>query len=205
MKLYKESFYNPFFIDVNGKKYEINKIRFFDENGVICSTSCGWFGNNNCFRNGLEIDVECFIKRKADFNANFAFLLQSENKEKSWYSNRAYYEIYIPSAVVGLKQPIAKKPYPKSRYYVVSWESDIDGVTVDKWEWIDEKLRPIEKRIKEIGESISKLYEDFSHLPEMIKELQKLEKQRQKALIEMEQITPEIVLAKYKRREGAEI
>lgn len=205
MKLYRESFYNPFFIDVNGKKYEINKIHFFDESGVICSTSCGWFGANNYFRNGLEIDVECFIKRKADFTANFAFLLPSESREKSWYSNLLLHEIYIPSAAVGLKQPTAKKPYPKARYYIVLWKSDIDGVTVDKWEWIDKKLRPIEERIKEIGESISKLYVDFSHLPEMLKELQKLEKQRQKALLEMEQITPESVLTKYKRKEGAEI
>ena len=205
MKLYRESFYNPFFIDVNGKKHEINKIHFFDENGVICSTSCGWFGNNNCFRNGLEIDAECFIKRKADFTANFAFLLPSEKKEKSWYNNLSYYEIYIPAAVVGLKQPTAKKPYPEARYYIVLWKSDIDGVTVDQWEWIDEKLRPIEKRINEIGDAMSKLYIDFSHLPEMIKELQKLEKQRKKALFEMEQITPESILAKYKRIEGAEI
>ena len=205
MKLYRESFYNPFFIDVNGKKYEINKIHFFDEKGVICSTSCGWFGSNNYFKNGLEIDVECFIKRKADFNANFAFLLPSENKEKSWYSNLLLHEIYIPSAAVGLKDPTACKLTLKSRYVILYWKSDIDGVTVDRWEWIDEKLRPIEKRIREIGESISKLYEDFSHLPEMLKELQKLEKQRQKALLEMEQITPESVLAKYKRREGGEI
>ena len=202
MKLYTESCYNPFFIDVNNKQYELNKIHFFDENGVICSTGCGWFGSNNYFRKGLEIDVECIVKRKADFAADVAFLLPSENKEKSWYSNRAYYEIYIPAAVVGLKQPTTKKPQPNARYYIVSWKSDIDGVTVDKWEWIDENLRPIEKRIKEIGEAMSKLFSDFSHLPEMIKELQRLEKQRQKALFEMEQITPEAILTKYERKGG---
>ena len=164
---------------------------------------------------GLEIIIILEMGLKLMLNASqnakqilpqiLLFCSKAKKRKKSWYSNRAYYEIYIPAAVVGLKQPTAKKPYPKSRYYVVLWKSDIDGVTVDKWEWIDEKLRPIEKRIKEIGESISKLYEDFSHLPEMIKELQKLEKQRQKALLEMEQITPESILAKYKRREGAEI
>ena len=201
MKLYTESCYNPFFIDVNNKQYELNKIHFFDENCVICSTGCGWFGSNNYFRKGLEIDVECIVKRKADFTANFAFLLPSDNKEKSWYSNRAYYEIYIPAADVGLKQPTAKKSY-NGRYYIISWKSDIDGVTVEQWEWIDENLRHIEKRIKEIGEAMSKLFSDFSPLPQMIKELQQLEKQRQKAVFDMSQITPEAVLTKYERKGG---
>lgn len=199
MRLYTESFYNPFFVDIGDKFHEIEKIHFFDSVGVICSTRCGWFGSNNHFRNGLEIPVDVVSKRKPDFSLSTAFLLSTG--EKSWATNKNRYELYIPAAVVGLKEPKAKRS-ENSRYFLVSWETNIEGVFVDQCEWIDENLKPIEERIKHIGEKMSTLYSDFYMLPEMIKELQTLEKQRQKALFDMTQIQPETILAKFNHKGG---
>ena len=199
MKLYTSSCYNPFFIDIGAKTYELENIHFFDSDGVICSSGRGWFGSNNYFRNGLEIAVDVFVKKKPDFSLSVAFLLSTG--EKSWATNKTRYELYIPAAVVGLKAPTISEISRSKRYYIVTWESNIQGVFCTAWRYVDATLSAVEHEINEVGETIKSLYQShFDELPELLKRLQKLEKERQKAIFDIEQITPESILNEYTGR-----
>lgn len=204
MKLKKARCYNPFFVDMGAKCYELNNIHFFDKSGVICSTGHGWFSTtNNEFKCGLELDIDCVIKRKVDFDIDCAFILPSrDNDSISWYTNKKLYELYIPAAAVGLKLSKAQKSY-NNHCFIVSWLSNINGVIVDKWHFIDENLSKIEDQINAIGKEINTLYQDrFSKLPELLKELSKLEKARKIELEKMDKITSEEILQQYERSEG---
>lgn len=199
MKLYTQSCYNPFFVEVGGKAHEINNIHFFDSDGVICSTGHGWFGSNNYFRDGLEIAVDCIVKRNVDYTTKTAFLVASS--EKSWATGKTRYALYIPAAVVGVKTPTINRPRHSIRYFIVEWKTDVQGVFCTTWRWVDAALSVIEGEINEIGEEIKSLFQDkFSKLPELLKRLQKLEKQRKRELEAMEQITPESILIEYERK-----
>jgi len=202
MKLLKTSFYNPFFIDVENKRYEIRQINFFNKNGVICSTK--WFGSNNEFNNGLELPTTCSRKRTPVFTSATAFIIKSDLEEwersrgdssKSWFSGLPYYDLYIPAAVVGLHKPTAKRYNYDSRHFVIRWESDIKGVTVESWYFVDEPLRPYEESIKKIGENLNNsYYATPDKIQTLINELQAAQAEYSKEYQKMLAITPDEIL-----------
>ncbi len=151
MLLFTESCYNPFFTNVNGRTYEIDKIHFFDDNGIICTNNCGWFGSNNNHRKGLSLPCDCVVKRKPDFTLEGAFILPGN--EKSWYKNQTRYELYIRAAVVGLKAPTYKKQNDGRAYYI-DYKSDIEGVFVSVYCPLDKELVEIEMRMQKLLENM---------------------------------------------------
>ena len=192
MKLYTSRYYNPFFIDLGAKPYEISNILFYDEIGVICSTGHGWFGSGNNNFNVFTIDADCVLKRKIDFNSKTPFIV-ADGKD---ILNKTKYALYIPKSVIGLKSPIAIN---RGRHFVVRWTSDMDGVAVEKWHFIDAELSEVEHRINEVGEKISHLYSNsFSELDGLVKELNSLRKKREKAMNGMLTVKEEDVLKFYR-------
>lgn len=192
MKLYTTRYYNPFFIDLSEKSYEISNILFYDEVGVICSTGHGWFGSGNNNFNVFTIDADCALKRKVDFNSKTPFIV-ADGKD---ILNKTRYALYIPKSVIGLKSPVAMN---RGRHFVVRWTSDMDGVAVEKWHFIDAELTEVEHRINEVGEKISHLYSNsFSELDELVKELNSLRKKREKAMNGMLTVKEEDVIKFYR-------
>lgn len=192
MKLYTSRYYNPFFIDLGAKSYEISNILFYDEIGVICSTGHGWFGSGNNNFNVFTIDADCVLKRKIDFNSKTPFIV-ADGKD---ILNKTKYSLYIPKDVIGLKYPVAIN---RGRHFVVRWTSDMDGVSVEKWHFIDAELSEVEHRINEVGEKISHLYSNsFSELDVLVKELNSLRKKREKAMNGMLTVKEEDVLKFYR-------
>ena len=192
MKLYTSRYYNPFFIDLGAKSYEISDILFYDEIGVVCSTGHGWFGSGNNNFNVFTIDADCVLKRKIDFNSKTPFIV-ADGKD---ILNKTKYALYIPKSVIGLKSPVAIN---RGRHFVVRWTSDMDGVAVEKWHFIDAELTEVEHRINEVGEKISHLYSNsFSELDELVKELNSLRKKREKAMNGMLTVKEEDVLKFYR-------
>ena len=192
MKLYTSRYYNPFFIDLGAKSYEISDILFYDEIGVVCSTGHGWFGSGNNNFNVFTIDADCVLKRKIDFNSKTPFIV-ADGKD---ILNKTKYALYIPKSVIGLKSPIAIN---RGRHFVIRWSSDMDGVVVEKWHFIDSELSEVEHRINEVGEKISHLYSNsFSELDELVKELNSLRKKREKAMNGMLTVKEEDVLKFYR-------
>lgn len=192
MKLYTSRYYNPFFIDLCAKSYEISNILFYDEIGVVCSTGHGWFGSGNNNFNVFTIDADCVLKRKIDFNSKTPFIV-ADGKD---FLNKTKYALYIPKSVIGLKSPVAIN---RGRHFVVRWASDMDGVSVEKWHFIDAELSEVENRINEVGEKISHLYSNsFSELNVLVKELNSLRKKREKAMNGMLTVKEEDVLKFYR-------
>ena len=192
MKLYTSRYYNPFFIDLGAKSYEISNILFYDEVGVVCSTGHGWFGSGNNNFNVFTIDADCLLKRKIDFSSKTPFIV-ADGKD---LFNKTKYALYIPKSVIGLKSPVAIN---RGRHFVVRWASDMDGVSVEKWHFIDAELSEVEHRINEVGEKISHLYSNsFKELDALVKELNSLRKKREKAMNGMLTVKEEDVLKFYR-------
>jgi hypothetical protein len=101
--------WNPFQLYVNGTKYDVKNIQFY-ENGKVCaSVGRGWFGNNNMIREPLPIpDVK--LRRKPVFDGEtfiigkagecvlyipvgfFEFEITTYSEDKGYYSN--LYDVY---------------------------------------------------------------------------------------------------------------
>lgn len=204
MKLYTTSCYNPFFADVNGKPYEIGNILFFDRSGVICETGRGWFttgGNSsNQFKKGLELPTVCTLKRKADFSLDSAFIIKIADNNDHIFGVR--YALYIPAAVVGLQAPTACRCGWDKRHFEITYKSNIDGVAVTIWHFIDRALYPIQEKIKKLGEDLSNTYKETPEsLQKYITELSALKKAFDKEYKKMLETTPEAVLQQYRRAE----
>jgi hypothetical protein len=196
MKLYKNTkWYNPFYVDVNNKSYELNKIYFFNKDGIICSTRSGWFGSGDNNFNSLEIPCSCSLKKKVDFNYEFAFIVFSG--EKSW-DGVSKYELYIPSDVLSVNGPIIDRK--SDRYYVIKWLTNIDGVYCDLWHFIDGKLTEIEHKINNVGEKLSNMYQSqYADLPKYIEVLNKLNEERNKEVENIKNIDDESILSLYRK------
>lgn len=198
MELYKTAkWYNPFSIDVNNKSYELCDIIFFDKNGVICRTNRGWFTsgistNNNFDR--LEIPGNVKKKTKVDFNEKQAFVVRAERP-----CGLADHVLYIPSSSVGLSAPTAVRSTMADHHWEITWKTNIDGVSITKWHFIDGQSREIVKQINQIGEDIARLWGDTTKtLPKLIKQLQQKKDELDKATERELAITADAVLENYR-------
>ena len=198
MKLYKRaSWFNPFHIEINNKCYELKNIHFFNRNGIICSTHRGWFGEGDNTLAGLTIDVLCVLKRKADFSLKTAFIVSTGEKN---YDSSLSAVLYIPAEAVGLKEPVISKR--TDRCFSIKWETQVDGLYCETYNYVDAHLSAIEHKISDVGEKISHLYgRGYDILPQHIEVLQKLYQERNEEKQRLANITDEEVLALY--RQGA--
>ena len=196
MILYRRAnWFNPFYVDVNEKRYELKDIHIFDKEGIICSANRGWFGGSDNTSAGLIFDVPCVLKRKADFNLNTAFIISTGEKN---YDNSLSAELYIPAEAIGLKEPVVKKR--TDRYFVICWETQIKEVYCEAYHYIDEHLANIEQKISAVGEKISHFwYKAYEDLPSCIDVLNKLQDERNEEIKRISEIADEEILSKYKR------
>ena len=195
MRLYKSAnWYNPFYVDVNSKSYKISCIHFFDKDGIICSTKCGWFGSGDNRFSELGIPGDCYLKRKVDFSFKSCFIHFSG--DKTW-DNESEYELYIPRGVVGVKSPVIEKR--NERFAVIRWDTLIDGVYCNLWHFLDQEISIIEHEISSVGEKISHMYQsNYSELPTCIQLLSKLNSERESALDKIREISDEYILHFYR-------
>lgn len=198
MKLYRTAtFYNPFSIDVNGRSYELCDIVFFDKDGVICRTDRGWFtsdiSTNNKF-DRLEIPGDVKKKIKVDFNEKQAFVVRAERP-----CGLADHALYIPSSSVGLSAPTAVRSTMADHHWEITWKTNIDGVSITKWHFVDGQSREIVKQINQIGENIARLWGDTAKaLPKLIEQLQQKKDELDKSTERALAITADAVLKNYR-------
>lgn len=197
MKLYKTAkWYNPFSIDVNGKSYELGDIVFFDKDGEICRTDRGWFtsgiSTNNNF-DSLEIPGGVKKKTKVDFNEKQAFVVRAEGYILSKHV------LYIPSSFVGLSAPTAVRSTMADHHWEITWKTNIEGVSITKWHFIDGQSREIIQQINQIGEDIARLWGDTAKtLPKLIEQLQQKKDELDKVTKRALAITADDVLGNYR-------
>ena len=198
MELYKTAkWYNPFSIDVNNKSYELCDIVFFDKDGVICRTDRGWFtsgiSTNNNF-DCLEIPGNVKKKIKVDFNEKQAFVVRAEGP-----CGLADHALYIPSSFVGLSAPTAVRSTMADHHWEITWKTNIDGVSITKWHFVDGQSREIVRQINQIGENIARLWGDTTKaLPKLIEQLQQKKDELDKATERALAITADDVLRNYR-------
>lgn len=198
MKLYRTAtWYNPFSIDVNSKSYELADIVFFDKDGVICRTNRGWFMSgittNNDF-NILEIPGDVKKKIKVDFNEKQAFIVRAEGR-----CGLADHVLYIPSSFVELSAPTAVRSTMADHHWEITWKTNIDGVSITKWHFVDGQSQEIVKEINQIGQDISRLWGDTTKaLPKLIEQLQQKKDELDKATERALAITADAVLKNYR-------
>ena len=198
MKLYRTAtFYNPFSIDVNGRSYELCDIVFFDKDGVICRTDRGWFtsgiSTNNKF-DRLEIPGDVKKKIKVDFNEKQAFVVRAERS-----CGLADHVLYIPSSFVGLSAPTAVRSTMADHHWEITWKTNIDGVSITKWHFVDGQSQEIVKQINQIGENIARLWGDTTKaLPKLIEQLQQKKNELDKSTERALAITADAVLKNYR-------
>lgn len=198
MELYKTAkWYNPFSIDVNNKSYELCDIVFFDKDGVICRTDRGWFtsgiSTNNDF-DRLEIPGDVKRKTKVDFNEKQAFVVRAERP-----CGLADHALYIPSSSVGLSAPTAVRSTMADHHWEITWKTNIDGVSITKWHFVDGQSREIVRQINQIGENIARLWGDTAKaLPKLIEQLQQKKDELDKATERELAITADAVLKNYR-------
>lgn len=198
MKLYRTAtWYNPFSIDVNSKSYELADIVFFDKDGVICRTNRGWFMSgittNNDF-NILEIPGDVKKKIKVDFNEKQAFIVRAEGR-----CGLADHVLYIPSSFVELSAPTAVRSTMADHHWEITWKTNIDGVSITKWHFVDGQSQEIVKEINQIGQDISRLWGDTTkELPKLISQLQQKKDELDKATERALAITADAVLKNYR-------
>lgn len=197
MKLYKTAkWYNPFSIDVNGKSYELGDIIFFDKDGEICRTGCGWFTSGISMNNNfdkLEIPGDVKKKTKVDFNEKQAFVVRAEGYILSKHV------LYIPSSFVGLSAPTAVRSTMADHHWEITWKTNIEGVSITKWHFIDGQSREIIQQINQIGDDIARLWSDTTKtLPKLIEQLQQKKSELDKATERALAITADAVLGNYR-------
>ena len=198
MELYRTAkWYNPFSIDVNNKSYELCDIVFFDKDGVICRTNRGWFesgiSTNNKF-DRLEIPGDVKKKIKVDFNEKQAFVVRAERP-----CGLADHVLYIPSSSVGLSAPTAVRSTMADHHWEITWKTNIDGVSITKWHFVDGQSQEIVKQINQIGQDISHLWGDTTKaLPKLISQLQQKKDELDKATERALAITADAVLKNYR-------
>lgn len=198
MKLYRTAkWYNPFSIDVNNKSYELCDIVFFDKDGVICHTNRGWFESGITSNNNfdiLEIPGDVKKKIKVDFNEKQAFVVRAEER-----CGLADHVLYIPSSSVGLSAPTAVRSTMADHHWEITWKTNIDGVSITKWHFVDGQSQEIVKQINQIGQDISHLWGDTTKaLPKLISQLQQKKDELDKATERALAITADAVLKNYR-------
>lgn len=104
MILKTTSYYNPFYVEVNGRAHFLNSISVFNAEGkIIAKQNRGWFGSNN-YIGTLELDCDCVLKRKVDYKVKSAFIVKSDSSQKTW-DGKVEYDLYIPASVMKLSAP----------------------------------------------------------------------------------------------------
>ena len=196
MELYKTAkWYNPFSITVGNNAYELGDIVFFDKDGEICHTDRGWFtsrSTNNDF-DRLEIPGNVKKKTKIDFNEKQAFVVRTERHGMSTYA------LYVPSSFVGLSAPTAVRSTMADHHWEITWKTNIDGVSITKWHFVDGQSQEIVKQINQIGQDIARLWSDTKKaLPKLIEQLQQKQRELDKATERALAITADVVLANYR-------
>lgn len=187
MKLTKEKCFNPFFITVNDVEYQVRNIAIFDKEGIIAKTRSGWFGDrDNYFKNGLEIDCDCILKRKVNLETQTAFII-SDGSDNYFH----YCFLYIPNSVVELAPPEFTRAYDNRAFRKVQKSLVYKGVEFVNYTFVDEKINEIKSKINFEAETLTQLYATAEFLEEKIEVIKGLIKELKDAQEEMKNMTVE--------------
>lgn len=154
MKITRTSkWYRPYGVNVGGKGYYVNKIYFYDENGIICNSQSGWLES----KSGRDIEeiylpIEKIIRRnKEKFDGEVFGIPYKEYYEKDIKIN-----LYIPAKMLNIHYEKTVRMFDTEIYdYFVGGED----ILIKKWvKTVGEHLRILETEYEEAIKKISSSY-----------------------------------------------
>ena len=85
----RETWYNPLYINIANNSYQLDKIYFYNKDGIVYQNSKGWFGISS-FNVFLRTSKEIKRKNKIDYSNKIPFITRAEcNWDKR-------YDLYLP-------------------------------------------------------------------------------------------------------------
>lgn len=107
------NWYNPFYITVGGRKYELNDIIIYKPNGATIHTGKGWFGSNNYLEKGFPVPKA--VKRLKPKFDGATFIVP---RKKEWHERHDLYPhavLYVPYSYFDFEFKIVESEYSEGR------------------------------------------------------------------------------------------
>lgn len=156
-------------IVVNGKDYEVNNIRFYDESGVIVSSGNGWLQTGKYGGDIKEIDIpteEIKLRRKENFDGQVFVIIHREQ-----FANESVAELYIPAEMFDIH--FVENTYVSSIRQVYKVYKGSNGIYIEQYvKSVDGNLREIRRMYDEVHKSLSSF--NFSVNDNMLESIDKL-------------------------------
>ena len=143
-----DNIYRPYSVVVNGRGYYVGNIHFYDENGVVVSSGCGWLE-----RKGYPTDIksvelpveEIKLRRKPKFDGVVFAMLY-----KDWDETKA--ELYIPCDMLGVHFTCNK--LEKGTWQVCKVYDGEQEIHIERY------VFSVDGKLKEIRSEYDKLHKD---------------------------------------------
>lgn len=145
-RLYKNvSCYNPLFVMVGDKEYELDNILFFNDNGVIFEIGRGFFSDEK----ERVFNGETIKKIKLDFSCKKNFIIKTK---KDYYSTEVRYDLYIREENADIEY-LGEEQYFFGDIYKTY---KVNGSTERKYvRTLKEKINSLNDKAEEILKSLS--------------------------------------------------
>lgn len=165
------NWYRPYYVLVNNKWYQVNKIKFYKDNEILIESNSGWLenGKGGDLRE-IELPIEKItLKRKEKFDGSV--FIVSVGKD---YSGELKADVYIPADMVGIhfvRHEIAYKTQVRAVFegeqgiYISSYVKSLDStlfVIRDEYEKVYKQVSDSDLSIgnsEEVLSNIDKLKE----------------------------------------------
>lgn len=141
------SWYRPYTVVASGKEYLLEQIHFYDENGVVVSSTSGWLENaRGVDLHEVELPVDKVIRRnKEKFDGEvFGITFRSYNETRL--------VLYIPMSMLNITYDCKKKLWGDRVYECYTGDQDI---YLTKYvESLDKDLRVIKNNYSALLEKV---------------------------------------------------
>lgn len=145
------NWYRPYYFMASGKQYKVNRIHFYEDGKIICSSENQWLENkNSCDITEINIPVdEIKVKRKEKFDGTVFAI--SKGVEK--YGIEKIADLYIPASMLNIHFVEYKIMYGYQLRKI--FEGDNDIYITQYVKHLDEKLNTIRDEYEKVYEKVS--------------------------------------------------
>ena len=143
--------YRPYYFVASGKQYKVNRIHFYEDGKIICSSESQWLENKNgCDITEINIPVdEIKVKRKEKFDGTVFAI--SKGVEK--YGTEKIADLYIPASMLNIHFVEYKIMYGYQIRKISEGDNDIYIMQYVKS--LDVKLNTIRSKYEEVYNKVS--------------------------------------------------
>lgn len=165
--------YRPYYFVASGQRYKVNRIHFYEDDKIICTSESQWLENKNRL-DITEIDIpvdEIKVKRKEKFDGT-VFAISKGVEE---YGTEKIADLYIPASMLNIHFVEYKIMYGYQLRKIFEGYNDIYITQYVKH--LDEKLDTIRDEYEKVYKKVSdgKLYVcDADYILEQIDRLKQI-------------------------------